>query len=126
MFLPPRPESTVSQQQSTPKAPTVSEAQSFELPKHDICVAEKTPSKTASQTILSSIINKDPLSCLAEVKCTLSQESAEVQLVFTDKEENPKLQTESTNLQTNHNKQEINLSATELTFSPEQTKINKG
>lgn len=116
----------VSQLQSTLKAPSVSEAQSLELPKPDMGVAETTPSSTASQTIPSSIIVKESTSPLAEVNCTLSP--TEVQSVFTDKEENLKLQTEPTNLhniQTNENEQEINL-ATELIFSPEKTKIDQG
>ncbi|MCI4377563.1 hypothetical protein PGIGA_G00204970 [Pangasianodon gigas] len=124
----PRPESMVSHLQSTPKAPSVSEAQSFELPKPDMGVAEKTPSNTASQTIPLSVIVKESTSPLAEVECTLSQESTEVQSVCTDKEENVKLQTEPTNLhniQTDENEQEINL-ATELIFSPEKTKIDQG
>lgn len=128
VFLLPRPESMVTQLQSTPKAPIVSDAQSFELPKHDMGVAEKTPSSTASQNFPSSVIDKEPTSPLAEDKRTLSQESTEVQLVFTDKEENLKLQSEPTNVhnfQTDQNKQEINL-ATELTFSPEKTKIDQG
>ncbi|KAB5579485.1 hypothetical protein PHYPO_G00195590 [Pangasianodon hypophthalmus] len=124
----PRPESMVSHLQSTPKAPSVSEAQSFELSKPDMSVAEKTPSNTASQTIPLSVIVKESTSPLAEVECTLSQESTEVQSVFTDKEENVKLQTEPTNLhnvQTDENEQEINF-ATELIFSPEKTKIDQG
>lgn len=128
VFFLPRPESMVSYLQSTPKAPSVSEAQSFELPKSDMDVAEKTPSNTASQTIPSSVIVKESTSPLAEVKCTLSQQSTEMQAVFTDKEENLKLQTELTNLhnvQTDENEQEINLT-TELTFSPEKIKIDQG
>ncbi|XP_053484798.1 uncharacterized protein ehbp1l1a isoform X4 [Ictalurus furcatus] len=124
----PRPESMVSYLQSTPKVPSVSEAQSIELPKSDMDVAEKTPSNTASQTIPSSVIVKESTSPLAEVKCTLSQQSTEMQAVFTDKEENLKLQTELTNLhnvQTDENEQEINLT-TELTFSPEKIKIDQG
>ncbi|MCJ8731697.1 hypothetical protein PDJAM_G00202480 [Pangasius djambal] len=124
----PRPESMVSHLQSTPKAPSVSEAQSFELPKPDMGVAEKTPSNTASQTIPLSVIVNESTSPLAEVECTLSQESTEVQSVFTDKEENVKLQTEPTNLhniQTDENEQETNL-ASELVFSPERTKSDQG
>lgn len=115
----------VSQLQSTPKAPSVSEAQSPE-PKLDMGVAEKTPSNAASQTIPSSVIVKESTSPLTEVKCTLSP--TEVQSVFTNKEESLKLQTEPTNLdniQTTENEQEINL-ATELIFSPEKTKIDEG
>lgn len=118
----------VSQLQSTPKAPNVSETQSFELPTHDMGVAEKIPSNSASQTIPSSLIVKESTSPLAEVKCTLSQESTEVQSVFTDKEENLKFQTGLTNLhniQKDQNKQETNL-ARELTFSPEKTENDQG
>ncbi|XP_060789742.1 uncharacterized protein ehbp1l1a isoform X4 [Neoarius graeffei] len=123
--LQPIPRPMVSQLQSTPKAPSVSEAQSPE-PKLDMGVAEKTPSNAASQTIPSSVIVKESTSPLTEVKCTLSP--TEVQSVFTNKEESLKLQTEPTNLdniQTTENEQEINL-ATELIFSPEKTKIDEG
>ncbi|GAA6100847.1 uncharacterized protein ehbp1l1a isoform X1 [Tachysurus ichikawai] len=119
----PRPESMVSQMQSTPKSPSVPQAHSF-----DMGVAEKTPSNTALQTIQSPVIDKEYMPPLAEVKCTLSQESIAVQAICLDKEESLKLTNEPTNLHnipTDQNEQEINL-ATELTFSPEKTEIDQG
>lgn len=123
VFLLPRPESMVSQMQSTPKSPSVPQAHSF-----DMGVAEKTPSNTALQTIQSPVIDKEYMPPLAEVKCTLSQESIAVQAICLDKEESLKLTNEPTNLHnipTDQNEQEINL-ATELTFSPEKTEIDQG
>ncbi|KAG7330064.1 hypothetical protein KOW79_006286 [Hemibagrus wyckioides] len=120
-------ESMVSQMQPPPKTLSVPQAHSFEVPKHDMGVAEKTPFNTASQTIPSPVKVKESMPTLAEVKCTLSQESAEVQAVFLDKKENLKLMNEPTNLhniQADQNEQEMKL-ATELTFSPEKT-IDQG
>lgn len=113
----------VSQIQPPPKTLSVPQAHSFEVPKYDMGVAEKTPFNTASQTIPSPVKVKESMPTLAEVKCTLSQESA----VFLDKEENLKLMNEPTNLhniQADQNEQEMNL-ATKLTFSPEKT-IDQG
>lgn len=113
----------VSQLQFTPKAPKVSEAQTFELPKHDKGVAEIKPVITPS-----SVIVKESTSPLAEVKNTLTQVSAKMQSVFMDKDENLKLQTECKNLhniKTDLNDQEINL-ATDLTLSPEKTEVAQG
>lgn len=108
----------VSQLQFTPKAPRVSEAQSFELPRHDMGVAEMKPVIAASPVIV-----KESSSPLAEVKNTLTQVS-----VFMDKDQNLKLQTEPRtvhNIQTDQNEQEIHL-ATDLAFSPEKTEIGQG
>ncbi|XP_047671578.1 uncharacterized protein ehbp1l1a isoform X3 [Tachysurus fulvidraco] len=120
MVMPaPRPESTVSQMQSTPKSPSVPQAHSY-----DMGVAEKTPSNTALQTIPSPVIDKEYMPPLAEV----SQESIAVQAICLDKEEGLKLTNEPTNLHnipTDQNEEEINLTP-ELTFSPEKTKIDQG
>ncbi|XP_060730242.1 uncharacterized protein ehbp1l1a isoform X3 [Tachysurus vachellii] len=124
----PRPESMVSQMQSTSKSPSVPQAHSLEVPKYDMGVAEKTPCNTALQTIPSPVIDKEYMPPLAEVKCTLSQESIAVQAICLDKEESLKLTNEPRNLHNipkDENEQEINL-ATELTFSPDKTKIDQG
>ncbi|XP_046707016.1 uncharacterized protein ehbp1l1a isoform X1 [Silurus meridionalis] len=114
--------------QSTPKAPSVSEAQSFELPKSDLGVVEKTLLSAASQTITSSVKVSAFTSPLAEVKCILSQESTEMKSIFTENEENLELQIEPTNLHNNQTDQiekEINLDS-EVTFSPENINFDQG
>lgn len=116
----------VSQLKSTPKDPSVSEAKSFGLPKPDMGVAEKKSGSTDSQNIPSSVLVKESTCLLTEVKYTQTQASAEVLSVFTNKEENLKLQTEPENLhniQTDQNELEL---ATELTFRAEKTKIDQG
>ncbi|KAF5907129.1 uncharacterized protein DAT39_003239, partial [Clarias magur] len=117
----PGPESMVTLLQSTPKSPSVSVAQSFKLSKYDIGVAEKTPSKTASQSIQSSVIVKESTSPLIEI----NQAKGSTEM---DSEENFKLQSEPTilhSIQTAQNEQETNL-AKELTFSPEMSKSEQG
>lgn len=111
----------VSLLQPTPKSPSVSEAQSFELPKHDINVAKKTPSKTASESFQLSVIVKESTFPLIEINQT--KESTDVH-----SEENFKLQYEPTilhSIQTGQNEQETNR-AKALTFSPEKSKIEQG
>ncbi|KAL6490473.1 hypothetical protein MHYP_G00008180 [Metynnis hypsauchen] len=135
----PGPESMASLLPCSPKASSVTDVTYFELPRAEKGVAEMTPTETVPQSTLASSIVAEST---AEVKCSKSEEpttakSVKLQIkqdkvipVIPDKEETPKAQTESTqiqSIQTDENEQDINLLLeTELAVRPEKTKMDQG
>ncbi|KAL7880069.1 hypothetical protein SRHO_G00023230 [Serrasalmus rhombeus] len=135
----PGPDSMASLLASSPKASSVTDVTYFELPRAEKGVAEMTPTETVPQSTLASFIVAEST---AEVKCSKSEEptnakSVKLQIkqdkvipVIPDKEETPKAQTESTQIQSiqaDENEQDINLLLeTELAVRPEKTKMDKG
>ncbi|KAL7876155.1 hypothetical protein AOLI_G00111180 [Acnodon oligacanthus] len=135
----PGPESMASLLPSSPKASSVTDVTYFELPRAEKGFAEMTPTETDPQSTLASFIVAEST---AEVKCSTSEEptnakSIKLQIkqdkvisVIPDKEETPKAQTESTqiqSIQTDENEQDINLLLeTELAVRPEKAKMDQG
>uniref|UniRef100_A0AAR2L4R6 C2 NT-type domain-containing protein n=1 Tax=Pygocentrus nattereri TaxID=42514 RepID=A0AAR2L4R6_PYGNA len=135
----PGPDSMASLLASSPKASSVTDVTYFELPRAEKGVAEMTPTETVPQSTLASFIVAEST---AEVKYSKSEEptnakSVKLQIkqdkvipVIPDKEETPKAQTESTQIQSiqaDEIEQDINLLLeTELAVRPEKTKMDKG
>uniref|UniRef100_A0A3B1JX23 EH domain-binding protein 1-like protein 1 n=1 Tax=Astyanax mexicanus TaxID=7994 RepID=A0A3B1JX23_ASTMX len=130
----PGPESMTSLLPPKPKATSVTEVKYFEFPKSEGGVAEKTPTDVIHQSSLTSGIVSEST---AEVKNTKSQETTDAQTkqdevppVIPETEDTSKLQAESAEIQSVQTDEkelaENLLPETELSISPEKTKMDQG
>ncbi|XP_035375662.1 uncharacterized protein ehbp1l1a isoform X3 [Electrophorus electricus] len=130
----PGTESKVSLLSSNSKATSIYQVKYFELPKPERGVTKSSSPISVPQTTLTSVVATEPTAPLAEVKCTMLQESSDAQSailqgkqdnVIPDKEETPKPQNWSKNIhQVHQHEQAMNLNV-ETELSQEKTKMDQ-